>query len=189
MRRRHRCIALDTRVHMRHSHSNDKTKSRCLQINLMRGRWLPLDFVSRTFTCDFSSIDSLISSWLAISFLLFFCQLYLLSSFKMKWLPLLFTSCAVLVWFFIVQVSTDAGPVHQSVYGKGEHISGISPLGAVETVYSNAFTTNEWECTRCTLTRLIGCIRGRCFYRCYRRCNDGNGTVINEAVKFVLPGY
>lgn len=126
---------------------------------------------------------------LFVLFFFFFYPFHLLSSFKMKWLPLCFTTCALLGWFFIVQVSTDAGPVHQSVYGKGEHISGISPLGAVETVYSNAFTTNEWECTRCTLTRLIGCIRGRCFYRCYRRCNDGNGTVINEAIKFVLPGY
>lgn len=32
------------------------------------------------------------------------------------------------------------------------------------------------ECTRCGDSRLIGCMRGKCYYRCYRRCILGNMT-------------
>lgn len=44
------------------------------------------------------------------------------------------------------------------------------------------------ECTRCSESRLVGCMRGKCYYRCYRRCTLGNLTYV-EALKFTLPGY
>ena len=44
------------------------------------------------------------------------------------------------------------------------------------------------ECTRCSEPRLIGCMRGKCYYRCYRRCTMGNLTYV-EALRFTLPGH
>lgn len=44
------------------------------------------------------------------------------------------------------------------------------------------------ECTRCSEPRLIGCMRGKCYYRCYRRCTLGNMTY-DEALRFTLPGH
>ena len=44
------------------------------------------------------------------------------------------------------------------------------------------------ECTRCSEPRLIGCMRGKCYYRCYRRCTLGNETYV-EALRFTLPGH
>lgn len=46
---------------------------------------------------------------------------------------------------------------------------------------------NVAECTRCSESRLIGCMRGKCYYRCYRRCTLGNLTYV-EALRFTLPG-
>ena len=70
-------------------------------------------------------------------------------------------------------------------YGK---VTQLGRNGAVETVWQNVIISENLECTRCRMTRLIGCLRGTCHYRCYRRCFDGNGTNWDEAIRFTMKG-
>lgn len=70
-------------------------------------------------------------------------------------------------------------------YGK---VTQLGRKGAYETMYQNVLINENLECSRCRLTRLIGCLRGVCHYRCYRRCFDGNGTNWDEAIRFTMRG-
>lgn len=74
--------------------------------------------------------------------------------------------------------------------GQQQPVNGMlsTQMGAVETVDQNILTHNNMECSRCGMSRLIGCKKRKCYYRCYRRCHDGNGTSWDEAIRFTLHG-
>ena len=74
---------------------------------------------------------------------------------------------------------------HNIQYGK---VTQLGRNGAVETVWQNVIINETLECTKCRMTRLIGCLRGTCHYRCYRRCFNGNGTDWDEAIRFTMRG-
>ena len=70
-------------------------------------------------------------------------------------------------------------------YGK---VTQLGRKGAVETVWQHVIISENLECSKCRMTRLIGCQRGTCYYRCYRRCFDGNGTNWDESIRFTMKG-
>ena len=80
------------------------------------------------------------------------------------------------------QIPQQGLPGHQPVNGM------MTQFGAVETIDQNILTSNNLECSRCGNSRLIGCMKRKCYYRCYRRCHDGNGTSWDEAIRFTLAG-
>lgn len=67
-------------------------------------------------------------------------------------------------------------------------VTQLGRKGAVETMWQHVLINDHLECSRCRMTRLIGCQRGTCYYRCYRRCFDGNGTFWDEAIRFTMKG-
>lgn len=85
-----------------------------------------------------------------------------------------------------------AGAIPPNIPGHGaqQPMNGMlsTQLGAVENIDSTFLTSNNLECSRCGNSRLIGCMKRKCYYRCYRRCHDGNGTSWDEAIRFILPG-
>lgn len=94
--------------------------------------------------------------------------------------------CTVLTLFVlttaVVLIYADNGNSLNTLNGQlnGNTINGNINNNMVEE-------DNVAECTRCSESRLVGCMRGKCYYRCYRRCTLGNLTYV-EALRFTLPG-
>lgn len=90
-------------------------------------------------------------------------------------------SLIVLASVVLIYADTNGNVINPMLNGQNGNLNGNMNGNLIEE-------DSMAECTRCSEPRLIGCMRGKCYYRCYRRCTLGNMTYV-EALRFTLPGH